>query len=112
VWVWVASLIARMAADGEVPPMGSPTYNALITTSKGNAMGAIRKAKNCLNIQMPFPYAHMLATLVHINNYVLATICGIQMGSAIGQVHHVFVFGACPLLGPDQERIPDAYTAA
>jgi hypothetical protein len=83
-----------MAMDGDVPPMNSPTYNGLIQVSKKDAQRAIRISKNCLNIQMPFPYAHMLATLVHINNYVLAVICGITMGSAIGRLHQVLAVGA------------------
>lgn len=33
-WVWITSLLTRMAADGEIPPMASPTYGRVITMAE------------------------------------------------------------------------------
>lgn len=98
-WLWIASLITRMAQDGEIPPMASPTYNALLTLSKRDAIKAIRKGKQALAIQMPFPYAHMLATLVHVNNYCLAVICGLQMGTSVGNLYRAIMDMKYTMLG-------------
>lgn len=30
-WVWVTSLLTRMAADGEIPAMPTPTYGKIMS---------------------------------------------------------------------------------
>jgi len=86
-------MLARLSQDGEIPGLNTPTYNALMASSKKAAQACILKAKGCLSVQMPFPYSHMLATLVHINNYILAVMSGISMGTAIGLGYHAIKIG-------------------
>lgn len=87
-WVWIGSMLAKLATEGEIPGMQTPTYNALMNASKKEAQACILKVKGCTTVQMPFPYAHMLATLVHINNYILAVMSGISMGTGVGLAYH------------------------
>mmetsp|Transcript_132074 Transcript_132074/g.257364 ORF Transcript_132074/g.257364 Transcript_132074/m.257364 type:complete len:430 (-) Transcript_132074:23-1312(-) len=72
-WTWVASLIGRMAQDGDIPPMTSPTYGKLLTTIQ-QAYGCIRDTRGVLLIKSPFIFIHTLGVLVHTNN-VLNAIC-------------------------------------
>ena len=29
-WLWIASFMGRLASDGEIPPMASPTYGRIV----------------------------------------------------------------------------------
>merc|ERR1719321_2260004 len=78
-WVWVASLLGRLAQDGDIPPMASPTYGRLITLAQVVNDG-IRKVRVSVAVQSPFVYVHTLAMLVHINNIF----CAISFGSVLG----------------------------
>jgi hypothetical protein len=82
-WIWVASYIGRMANDGWIPPMQSPTYGLLMSCVK-EAHHAIRSVRQSVLVQAPFVYVHLLASLVHVNNIVNAISFGIVLGSCIG----------------------------
>jgi len=82
-WIWVASYIGRMANDGWIPPMQSPTYGLLMSCVK-EAHQAIRTVRQAVLVQSPFIYVHLLASLVHVNNIVNAISFGIVLGSAVG----------------------------
>merc|ERR1719291_431220 len=82
-WIWVASYIGRMANDGWIPPMQSPTYGLLMSCVK-EAHNAIRSVRQSLLVQSPFVYVHLLASLVHVNNIVNAISFGIVLGSCVG----------------------------
>merc|ERR1719491_1361050 len=62
-WMWVATLVGRMAQDGEIPPMASPTYGRIMNLCQ-NAHAGIRTVKSSINVQAPFAYAHTLAVIV------------------------------------------------
>merc|ERR1719214_520373 len=70
-WIWIGSLIGRMAQDGEIPPMASPTYGRIMNLAQ-EAHNGIRNVKASVCVQTPFVYVHMLASLVHINNLINA----------------------------------------
>jgi hypothetical protein len=82
-WVWVVSVIASLSQDGDVPPMASPTYNALINLSERARVG-IRTVRSSASIQAPYIYVQALATLVHVNNAISATSFGMTWGSSLG----------------------------
>jgi len=82
-WMWVAALIGRLAQDGWIPPMASPTYGRIMNLCQ-SAHGGIRQVRAAISVQAPLTYTHMLATLVHINNLLNAITFGLVSGVAIG----------------------------
>lgn len=92
-WVWVGSLIGRMALDGDVPPMPSPTYGRIMNLAQA-AQGGLRQVRTAIVVQMPFVYVHTLACLVHLNCMLLAVSLGLAVGTTshgIRQyVHHYY----------------------
>merc|ERR1719247_2320372 len=82
-WIWVAALMGRLAQDGFIPPMASPTYGRIMNLAQ-NAHGGIRSVRASISVQAPLTYTHMLATLVHTNNLLNAVTFGIVSGLAMG----------------------------
>jgi predicted membrane chloride channel (bestrophin family) len=82
-WIWVGSLVGRMAMDGDVPPMASPTYGRIMGLAQ-SAQEGLRQVRTSIIVQMPFVYVHTLACLVHLNCILLV----ISMGLAIGVTTH------------------------
>jgi len=82
-WMWVAAYIGRLAQDGLIPPMASPTYGRIMSLCEV-AHGGIRNVHGSISVQAPLTYTHMLATLVHINNLLCALTLGVVSGVAIG----------------------------
>jgi len=81
IWTWVAMFIGRLSQDGWVPPMGSPTYGAIMETVESARKG-IRDARTSTIVTPPFIYVQMLAALVHINNIIDAIGFGLTLGAA------------------------------
>jgi len=84
-WTWVASLIGRMAQNGEIPPMPSPTYGRILNIVQ-QAYGSIRDVRALQLIKAPFVYVHTLAILVHVNNILNAIGFGIVLGLCLIEV--------------------------
>jgi len=82
-WMWVGSLVGRMAQDGEIPPMSTPTYGRIMNLAMA-AHAGIRQVKATVCVQAPFAYSHTLALLVHINNICSALAFGITLGLTYG----------------------------
>mmetsp|Transcript_94151 Transcript_94151/g.177048 ORF Transcript_94151/g.177048 Transcript_94151/m.177048 type:complete len:455 (+) Transcript_94151:51-1415(+) len=82
-WMWVGSLVGRLAQDGEIPAMQSPTYGRIMNICQ-NAHSGIRKVRASVSVQVPFVYAHTLSILVHINNFFSALSFGITLGLTCG----------------------------
>merc|ERR1719446_1131066 len=82
-WMWIAALIGRLAQDGDIPPMASPTYGRILTLCQA-AHGGIRQVRAAISVQAPLTYTHLLATLVHLNNLLNAFTFGIVSGVAVG----------------------------
>jgi len=80
-WMWVAALIGRLAQDGWIPPMQSPTYGRIMNLCQ-SAHGGIRQVRASISVQAPFAYTHLLATLVHLNNFLNALTLGLVGGIA------------------------------
>jgi len=85
IWVWTASLLNRLAADGDIPPMASPTYGRIMSLCN-DAQAGIRQIKASITIQIPFIYCHMLATLVHINSFMCSLTFGLTLGTALASI--------------------------
>lgn len=81
-WTWITSLVARMAQDGEIPGMATPTYGRIMNIAQ-DAHDGIRHVRSSISVRAPFVYVHMLASLVHINNIMNAVCFGLCMGIAI-----------------------------
>jgi len=90
IWMWVSQILGRLAQDGEVPPMPSPTYGRLLNIVQ-DAHSGIRTVKSSLGIHPPFIYVHMLAALVHINNLINALSFGLTLGIGMGTVAQGFL---------------------
>jgi len=86
IWLWVGMIIGQMAAEGEVPPMQSPTYGRLQGQTSA-AVTAIRKVRFAISIEAPFVYVQMLAALVHMHNMVNAIAFGITAGGTAGMLY-------------------------
>eukprot|EP00933_Yihiella_yeosuensis_P032335 TRINITY_DN2592_c0_g1_i1.p1 TRINITY_DN2592_c0_g1~~TRINITY_DN2592_c0_g1_i1.p1 ORF type:complete len:423 (+),score=84.63 TRINITY_DN2592_c0_g1_i1:102-1370(+) len=82
IWVWVSSLLTRMSADGEIPPMPSPTYGRILGLAEG-AYNGIREVRSSVSVQPPYVYVQMLALLVTVNNIINATSFGMTLGLAV-----------------------------
>lgn len=85
IWIWVGSLLGRLANDGEIPGMASPTYGRIVQLAQ-DAQGAMRKVRSTIVVQMPFAYVHTLATIVHINSILSAVSFGLTLGASFGSV--------------------------
>jgi len=82
VWTWVASLVGRMARDGDIPPMASPTYGRILDIVQ-QAYASIRGARAPFLIRAPFVYVHTMSILVHVNTLLNAVVLGVQLGLTI-----------------------------
>mmetsp|Transcript_6726 Transcript_6726/g.12539 ORF Transcript_6726/g.12539 Transcript_6726/m.12539 type:complete len:408 (+) Transcript_6726:100-1323(+) len=79
IWTWMASLIGRMAEDGEIPPMPSPTYGRIIDIIN-RAYNSIRDVRSMHRIKAPFIYVNTLAVLVHFNTVLNSLSFGLILG--------------------------------
>lgn len=87
-WNWISSLVARMAEDGEIPGMATPTYGRIMNLCQ-DAHDGIRHVRSSISVRAPFVYVHMLASLVHINNLLNAFSLGLVFGvAASGHLMH------------------------
>jgi len=92
VWIWVGMLLGRMAEDGEIPGMASPTYGRLMQEAQ-SAQAGIRRVRVSVAVQTPFVYVHTLSLLVHTNNILSAISFGCSLGMECGSIV-ARVFGA------------------
>eukprot|EP00933_Yihiella_yeosuensis_P045929 TRINITY_DN41361_c0_g1_i1.p1 TRINITY_DN41361_c0_g1~~TRINITY_DN41361_c0_g1_i1.p1 ORF type:complete len:438 (+),score=54.10 TRINITY_DN41361_c0_g1_i1:93-1406(+) len=86
-WVWVTSLIARMSADGEIPPMASPTYVRIIGLTQ-KAQAGICGVRTSISVQPPYAYAHIMSAIVMLNNIMTAISFGLNSGIELGSIMH------------------------
>jgi len=83
IWVWIALALGRLAQDGDIPPMASPVYARMMSLQQEGFNG-IRSVRSSITIQPPFIYVQMLASLVHVNNFINAISFGMTWGSSLG----------------------------
>mmetsp|Transcript_47692 Transcript_47692/g.111674 ORF Transcript_47692/g.111674 Transcript_47692/m.111674 type:complete len:412 (+) Transcript_47692:60-1295(+) len=84
-WVWITSLLTRMAADGEIPPMATPTYGRIITIAE-QAYTGIRTVRASVRVQPPYVHVQMMAALVLVNNIINAISFGMTSGVTLSTV--------------------------
>lgn len=84
-WTWVGSLVGRMAQNGEIPPMASPTYGRIVDLAQTGQDG-LRQVRSAIGVQMPFVYMHTLACIVHMNNLLAAISFGLTLGVMVGDI--------------------------
>jgi hypothetical protein len=82
-WVWIASYLAKLSEDGEIPPMATPSFGRVLQQAQGGEIG-IREVHTAISIQTPFIYVHTLAGLVHVNNILCAISLGLSVGISVG----------------------------
>lgn len=84
-WVWVGSLLGRMAQDGEIPHMGSAAYSRLVELVQ-EAQGGMRLVRDSATIQLHLAYMHAVSAVVHLNNIFSAVSLGLALGACAGNV--------------------------
>lgn len=85
VWTWIGTVVCKSKDDVKNDPMMS-----WIAQECGDAVEEIKRINTYITVQIPFSYAHVLATLVHLNNLLLSMVCGIVVGGAVSNTaHHV-----------------------
>jgi hypothetical protein len=99
-WLWVAGLIGRLAQDGYIPPMSSPTYGRIMNLCE-MAHSGIRVIGGSMKVQAPLVYTQLLASLVHLNNMLSAVTFGIVLGLSIGTLFQEEDLGREALNSPD-----------
>jgi len=83
-WTWVASLVGRMAKDGEIPPASSPTYGRILDIVQ-QAKRCIRNLRSIKEVNAPLMYIHTLVVLIHVNNILNALSFGFMLSIAIAE---------------------------
>jgi hypothetical protein len=83
VWSFIGEMLAHVSelTGKTLPP---PVETRLIGICQ-DCIGSIEDLKMNITVQTPFMYAHLLAFLVHVNNFVLSATCGICIGSALNE---------------------------
>ncbi|CAE7209070.1 unnamed protein product [Symbiodinium sp. KB8] len=81
-WVWVTSLLTSMSANGELPPIPSPTYGKILSWAD-KAYNGIREVQAAVCVQPPYVYVQMMAILVNVNNLMIAISFGMTLGVTI-----------------------------
>mmetsp|Transcript_73607 Transcript_73607/g.159251 ORF Transcript_73607/g.159251 Transcript_73607/m.159251 type:complete len:410 (-) Transcript_73607:66-1295(-) len=84
-WIWVGSYLGRLAQDGHIPPMASPTYGRIMNLAQ-HAQEGLRKVRSTVMVQTPFMYVHTLSTVVHLNNFLSALSLGLTLGASAGVI--------------------------
>jgi hypothetical protein len=80
VWTWIGSILGSL----EVPP---PLKTTAVKYGQ-QAIASIKSVKFYVTMQLPFMYSHMLALLVHANNFALAIASGIAVAVLIFEANH------------------------
>lgn len=88
-WMWVGSFVARLAQDGEIPAMPTPTYGRIMNIA-ADAHGGIRRVRSSISVQAPYIYVQLLASLVHLNNVVNALAFGMTFGATLGMSYRLY----------------------
>lgn len=78
VWSWIGQTITKVKGE---PGVLVPLYVRLIAGSQ-SCIANVDKLKTCVQVQVPFTYAYLLAMIVHLNNFMLAVCTGLQIGSS------------------------------
>lgn len=78
-WLWIATLLGRMAKDKIIPGMQTPTYGRIMNLAQQCQEG-LRTVRAAVLVQMPYRYVHVLAFLVHVECILLSISLGLSLG--------------------------------
>mmetsp|Transcript_17965 Transcript_17965/g.41931 ORF Transcript_17965/g.41931 Transcript_17965/m.41931 type:complete len:405 (-) Transcript_17965:114-1328(-) len=84
-WIWIGLLISDLSREKYIPPSNGPAYGSIMNIAK-TATDSIRRVKCSINMQAPYVYVNMLASLVHLNNLMNAVSFGATSGSSISML--------------------------
>jgi predicted membrane chloride channel (bestrophin family) len=84
IWGWISAVLCVMFNQEDMKPMA---MNRL-TQQCQVAVDMVSQLKVQICIQLPFMYAHMMACMVHLNNVLVATNCGLGLGGSIADILH------------------------
>jgi len=87
IWTMIASFIGRMAQDGEIPPMASPTFLRVLGIIE-MAYNSIREVRALSAVKPPLIYIHTLSILVHMNSFIVSFSCGLSFGNSLNSWIH------------------------
>jgi hypothetical protein len=79
IWSWIGQITTRVR---EEPGVLAPMYVRLVFIPNA-CLNLVDQLKNGVQVQIPFTYAYLLSTIVHLNNILLAICCGIQIGFSV-----------------------------
>lgn len=82
-WMWIGALIGKLAQNGYIPGMATPTYGRIMNLCQ-DGHGGIRDVRASITVQAPLPYTHTLSILVHINGLLNALTMGLVCGVGLG----------------------------
>jgi len=84
-WSWIGELVSHPHVE-EGHTVAPPLLVRTIMMCQ-SCVSEIDILKMNITMQTPFMYAQLLAILVHVNNAMLAIVCGVNIGSAFNEIH-------------------------
>lgn len=93
VWVWIAGIFQRLAERGKLSSRLLVSVYGICTRARAS-VGRGRGAFAYLDSQLPYPYVHLLAVFVHLNNLAIAAKCGVVAAIAIRNLRRAEAQGA------------------
>lgn len=83
VWTWIAKVFYALYSQDRLRDVGPPVVARFDGLFAG-AQRAVSDQFQYVTTQVPFPYVHLLTTLVIVNNMFIAIKCGLMVGGKIG----------------------------
>lgn len=80
IWVWVASLLGRLAQDGSIPSMESCTFEHIASLTQ-SAQERVRQVRSCAAGQTACTFVRMLTVAVRASNLLSAISFGMFLGT-------------------------------
>jgi len=82
IWAWIGHVVSTIK---EAPGVSAPMYVRCVSILHA-CIGQVDQLKQCVHVQVPFTYAYLLSTIVHLNNIILAVCTGLHIGSSLSDV--------------------------
>jgi hypothetical protein len=79
IWAWIGQVISKIK---EEPGVSAPMYVRCVSIMH-SCFAQVDNLMQCVHVQVPFTYAYLLSTLVHVNNTLMALCTGLQIGSSL-----------------------------
>eukprot|EP00746_Dinoflagellata_sp_MGD_P123539 gnl/MRDRNA2_/MRDRNA2_58169_c0_seq1.p1 gnl/MRDRNA2_/MRDRNA2_58169_c0~~gnl/MRDRNA2_/MRDRNA2_58169_c0_seq1.p1 ORF type:complete len:385 (-),score=59.34 gnl/MRDRNA2_/MRDRNA2_58169_c0_seq1:69-1223(-) len=82
VWVWIAGIFQGLAQQGKI----SSRLLIQIYDTCSTARRSISGVFAYVDTQLPYAYVHLVGATVHLNNFLVATKCGVMSAIAINNL--------------------------